>query len=142
MIKKISSQKMGCIHMSRVSARAAQIYSYYRDAHKGLAGAGAVLVFCLLLSADLHAAPDFPAPDWLKRTPVAEKMIIHGIPSQVVYFEAERDVEEVLEFYRRTWQGKYAGRSGYREAHVERSQCRWLSCHRRSGPNRRRTISI
>lgn len=46
-------------------------------------------------------------------------MIVNGIPSRVVYFEAERDVEEVLQYYRRTWQGLYAGRAGYREAHVE-----------------------
>jgi len=73
----------------------------------------------MLLSANLHAAPDFPAPDWLERTAIAEKMIIHGIPSQVEYFEAERDMDEVLEFYRRRWQGNYAGHAGYREAHVE-----------------------
>jgi len=77
------------------------------------------LIFCLLISADLHAAPAFPAPDWLKRTAIAEKMIINGIPSQVEYFEAERDVDAVLGFYRSSWQGNYAGHAGYREAHVE-----------------------
>ncbi|MDY0184401.1 MAG: hypothetical protein RBR43_00805 [Desulfuromonadaceae bacterium] len=66
-----------------------------------------------------YSAPTIPAPQWIKRTAVAEKMLVNGIPSKVEYFEADRDVEEVLKFYRKTWQSQYAGHAGYREAHVE-----------------------
>lgn len=105
--------------MSRISPCATSTYLYRPAIQRSILRMALALTFCVLFAAKLHAAPDFPAPDWLKRTAIAEKMVIHGIPSQVEYFEAERDVDAVLEFYRRRWQGDYAGHAGYREAHVE-----------------------
>lgn len=105
--------------MSRISACTTFTYFYFSVIQRCILYMTLALIFCMLSAPMLHAAADFPAPDWLRRTPIAEKMIIHGIPSQVEYFEAERDVDAVLEFYRQRWQGNYAGHAGYREAYVD-----------------------
>lgn len=94
-------------------------YAYRIVVHPLLARISLGLIFCMLFTAHVYAAPSIPAPDWLKRTAIAEKMVVNGIPSKVEYFEAERDVEEVLKYYRRRWSGMLAGHSGYREAHVK-----------------------
>lgn len=94
-------------------------YAYRIVVQPLLARISVGLTFCVLFTAYAYAAPGIPAPDWLKRTKIAEKMVVNGIPSKVEYFEAERDVEEVLKYYRRRWSAMYAGHSGYREAHVE-----------------------
>lgn len=82
-----------------------------------------IAVVTLLLSvfgpAVGYCTPTIPAPAWIKRTAVAEKMLVNGIPSKVEYFESDRDMDEVLKFYRKTWQSQYARHAGYREAHVE-----------------------
>ncbi len=64
------------------------------------------------------SAVDIPVPSWLEKTSVAQKMVINGIPSTVYHFIADRDVEEVLKFYRQRWDESSAGRAGYREAMV------------------------
>lgn len=72
-----------------------------------------------LCSGQAHAAPKpFPAPKWLERTGVAEEMIVNGLPSTVDYFESNRGVDDLLQFYRQQWNDSPNGRSGYREASV------------------------
>jgi len=59
-----------------------------------------------------------PTPDWLETSLIADRMVINGIPSAVHSFEADRSVEEVLQFYRRRWGQDASGRKRYREATV------------------------
>jgi len=74
-----------------------------------------LLIFCNIA----HAGPEeFPAPNWLNRVQVSDKMIINGIPSLVQHFEAYNTIDELLEFYRLQWNGSSHGTPGYREAHV------------------------
>lgn len=82
-----------------------------------------VIVLSLLFSLlprQVHAtADDFPMPGWLDTVTVGEQMIINGLPSSVRYFEAPRDIDDLLDFYRRQW--RHAGGKsspGYREAEV------------------------
>lgn len=63
-----------------------------------------------------EAAVTIPAPAWMELTPVAEKMVVGGLPSTVLYFRAKRKPEEVIAFYRKSWDEGGSGRSGYREA--------------------------
>ncbi len=63
-----------------------------------------------------RAAVDIPSPDWLDRTPIANNMVINGLPSMVYYFETSRKMEELLEFYRQRWDESAAKKAGYREA--------------------------
>jgi hypothetical protein len=73
----------------------------------------------LVISNTAHAAlEEFPAPSWLNRIQVGEKMIINGIPSVVQHFEAYKELNELLEFYRKEWNGSASGTAGYREAQV------------------------
>ncbi len=62
------------------------------------------------------AAVDIPVPSWLKRTAVAQNMVINGLPSVVYYFETNRNMEELLDFYRQKWDESAEKRAGYREA--------------------------
>ena len=95
--------------------------------NSGIEGKGSPsgLILSLLFSALLvisntaHAAPEeFPAPSWLNRVQVGEKMIINGIPSVVQHFEAYEEINELLEFYRKEWNDSTSETPGYREAQV------------------------
>jgi len=43
-------------------------------------------------------------------------MIINGVPSVVQYFEAHRETDDLLNFYRKRWKNGNQGKPGYREA--------------------------
>jgi hypothetical protein len=79
-----------------------------------------ILILCTLSvtqsSYALGTQKKIPAPKWLEVTGVAQTMLINGLPSTVYHFEACRNAEELLEFYRQRWSGPR--KSGYREAHV------------------------
>jgi hypothetical protein len=45
-------------------------------------------------------------------------MVINGLPSVVHYFETDRKLEELLDFYRQRWDESAAKKAGYREAEV------------------------
>lgn len=79
----------------------------------------AVLLLFSLPMAVQAAGKDFPAPDWLDKVTVSDRMIINGLSSSVQYFEASRNMEELLRFYRRQWNDGKAARPGYRETTVE-----------------------
>lgn len=64
------------------------------------------------------AREEFPAPKWLDRVEVAEKMVINGLPSTVHSFKADKSIEELLDFYRQRWNDGPPGRPGYREASI------------------------
>lgn len=82
----------------------------------------ATLLFCMhtsLFQATAFAgSKDFPTPDWLNRTQIATTMIINGLPSSVHHFEAHKDLEQLLEFYRRQWNDGSDEKPGYKEVYV------------------------
>lgn len=61
------------------------------------------------------ARQEFPAPKWLENVSVSDQMIINGLPSSVQYFEAFRQLDDLLDYYRQRWQDGRAGKPGYRE---------------------------
>jgi hypothetical protein len=69
-------------------------------------------------SVESIAAVEIPSPSWLERTPIAENMVINGLPSVVHYFETDRKLEVLLDFYRQSWDKSAANKAGYREAEV------------------------
>ena len=46
-----------------------------------------------------------PAPSWLQLEPIAEDMVINGLPARVWMFTSRRKPREILNFYRGRWQG-------------------------------------
>ena len=77
------------------------------------------VVLLFAFSSSAHATPkEFPVPSWLNKVQVADQMIINGIPSLVQHFEAYKEIDELLEFYRRQWNDGSSGTPGYREANV------------------------
>jgi hypothetical protein len=64
------------------------------------------------------AAVEIPSPSWMERTLVADNMVINGLPSVVHYFETDRKLEELFDFYRQRWDESAAKKIGYREAEV------------------------
>ena len=70
------------------------------------------------LAAGAQGAVTVPAPSWLERTAIADKMVINGLPSTVHHFQANRKLEELLEFYRSRWRANAPGEIGYKEARV------------------------
>ena len=69
-------------------------------------------------SVESIAAVEIPSPSWVERTLVADNMVINGLPSVVHYFETDRKLEELLDFYRQKWDESVAQKAGYREAEV------------------------
>jgi hypothetical protein len=69
-------------------------------------------------SVESIAAVEIPSPSWLARTHVADNMVINGLPSVVHYFETDRKLEELLDFYRQRWDESAVKKAGYREAEV------------------------
>jgi hypothetical protein len=69
-------------------------------------------------SVESVAAVEIVSPSWLERTLIADSMVINGLPSVVHYFETDRKLEELLEFYRQRWDESAAEKAGYREAEV------------------------
>ncbi|WP_457577932.1 hypothetical protein [Desulfomarina sp.] len=85
------------------------------------------LLYCLLVLCILSVVqPSYafgspkkiPSPKWLDITGIAKSMLINGLPSKVYYFEAYRNAEDLLKFYRQKWSDRGPRKSGYREAHV------------------------
>lgn len=78
--------------------------------------------FCVLpvpfpLTAEGAEVSGIPVPAWLDMVQVSQAMIINGLPSEVHYFKADKEVEQVLAFYRNRWAADAAGRKpGYRES--------------------------
>lgn len=72
----------------------------------------------VVTSVESIAAVEIPSPSWLERTLVADNMVINGLPSVVHYFETDRTLEELLDFYRQKWDESAAQKAGYREAEV------------------------
>lgn len=95
--------------------------------HKSFAGSSWIIVwsFSVILALSLNCEVVFaarqetiPTPDWIAASPIAEKMVINGIPSVVHSFEADRSVEEVQQYYRQKWGRDASGKKRYREATV------------------------
>lgn len=53
--------------------------------------------------------PEFPAPESGRRTWVAPNLRYNGLPMQIQEMTTEQPVQQVLEFYRRQWQGVKPG---------------------------------
>ncbi len=79
----------------------------------------AVLLYCTAAASHSHAAVEIPTPSWVTVIPIADKMIINGMPSTVQYFEAERKLGDLLDYYRQQWESGNGDKVGYREVDVD-----------------------
>lgn len=69
---------------------------------------------------DAYGAVEIPRPRWMDPVLVADEMVINGLPSVVYYFKVERAAEEVLQFYRNSWQkGEDEKSPGYKEMQAD-----------------------
>jgi hypothetical protein len=68
------------------------------------------------LSSKALAGVTIPTPPWMETISVADEMMINGIPSKVRQFTVDRQVEEVLAFYRLQWEQGQDGMPGFAEA--------------------------
>lgn len=82
-------------------------------------GVLSLLFFCSLavlwVPTVFSAAAKIPTPSWMETAPVANTMIINGLPSTVHFFKADRKLDDLFEYYRRQWRGGSEDRSAYRE---------------------------
>lgn len=61
---------------------------------------------------------DYPTPDWLTFSEVAQHMSINGLPSEVYYFSGDKSTQETLNFYRKKWSNHPDYSPGYRETTI------------------------
>jgi len=79
------------------------------------------IVFCWLGQAQgKDMAGRIPVPDWMDAVPVAETMVINGLPSVVHQFRVDRPKKDIIAFYRDRWREPWeVDASGYKEAKAD-----------------------
>ena len=70
---------------------------------------GLAIISCLLISSQIFAVPDFPAPKGATVELVGDNMVLNGIASHIRAFYSKKSMEKVSEFYRQEWQQEVSG---------------------------------
>lgn len=77
-----------------------------------------ILLFSMIWSGTLLAAPKFPPPPDSTIGKLGESMIVNGVPMDIRQFVSRRSVEQVLEFYRQYWPAGTEEQPGYTETDI------------------------